>query len=74
MSGLSVALVAVAGLLLVPGVGWGAVEVATAFTQHLDPARAHVVQGIAGLIAAVGMVGVIVGIHRFTRRTPVVTR
>lgn len=73
-SALAVALVVVAAVLLPFGVGWGAAEVASVFTQHLDPTRAAVVQGIAGVLAALGMAGVIFGIHRFTKRTPVVTR
>lgn len=70
----SVAAAVVAAVLLVPGVGYGAAQVAGVAAVDLSPARVTAVQWIAGLLSAAVMAGVIWGIHRFTKRTPVVKR
>lgn len=61
-------------LLVVPGPAYGAVQIAGVLAGGLDPAKRFVIQALAGIAIAAAMVGVVVGIDRFNRRTPVVTR
>jgi hypothetical protein len=68
------ALVAVALVLLIPSVAWGAAQIAGALAHGMDPTKVIVIQSAAAVISAAGMAGVIAGIDRFTRRTPVVKR
>lgn len=68
------AIAVVAGVLLVPAMVWGAVQIAGIAAESLSPSRTLAIQIVAGVVAAAGIIAVLVGIDRFNRRTPVVKR
>lgn len=68
------AIAVVAGVLLVPAVVWGAVQIAGVAAEGLDPSRMLAFQIVAAVLSAAGIIAVLVGIDRFNRRTPMVKR